>query len=90
MMNVAKQQKNKVRGVRHIKRQNVFNLIADEKLESRLKIREGDILSKIRVLPDLIWTNAEKLGNIRLSSNRHEVKSIESVSYFRYKIEFME
>ena len=59
-MNIAKRQKNKVRGVRTLRDKTCSILIADEKLESRLKIRERDISSKIRVLPDPVWTDAEK------------------------------
>ena len=57
---IAKRQENRVRGVQHIKRQTCSILIADEKLEPRLKIRERSISSKIRVLPNPIWMDAEK------------------------------
>ena len=45
MLNVAKHQKNKDRGIWHIKTCSI--LTADEKLKSRLKIRERDILSQL-------------------------------------------
>ena len=59
-MNVASDRRTKSEAYGTLKDKTCSILIADEILEPRLKIRERNISSKIRVLLDPIWTDAEK------------------------------
>ena len=58
---VAKQKRTKREAYGTLREKMCSILIADEKLESRLKIKEHNISLKIRVLPDSIWTDVGKI-----------------------------